>query len=57
MMTYSMQPFGAFINSGFKMIFPLGVQLPQRVGMSRNTIELGVTLYFLNLSTKGPAIA
>jgi hypothetical protein len=27
-----MQPFGALINSGFKMILPFGVQLPQRVG-------------------------
>lgn len=34
MITYSMQPFGALINSGFKIIFPFGVQLPQRVGMS-----------------------
>ncbi len=41
-----MQPFGALINSGFKLIFPFGVQLPQRVGMSRKTIELGSTLCF-----------
>ncbi len=46
MITYSIQPFGALIYSGFKMIFPFGVQLPQRVGMSRNTIELGSTLCF-----------
>jgi len=33
MITYSMQPLGALINSGFRMILPFGVQLPQRVGI------------------------
>ena len=30
-----MHALGAFINSGFKMILPLAVQLPQRVGICR----------------------
>jgi len=50
-----MQPFGALINPGFKMILPFGVQLPQRVGISLNTIDPGTTLYFLNFSINGCA--
>jgi hypothetical protein len=42
-----MQPLGALINSGFKMIFPFGVQLPQRVDISLSTIDKGTVLYFL----------
>jgi len=42
----------ALINSGFKIIFHFGVQLPQWVGISFNTIDEGSTLCFLNLSIR-----
>src|SRR6218665_2646452 len=56
MITYSMQPLGAFINPGFKMILPFAVQLPQRVGISLNTMATGSVLCFLNLSMSGFAM-
>src|SRR4030042_5953205 len=57
MITYSIHPLGALINSGFKIIFPFGVQLPQRVGMFLSMIEDGSTLCFLKSLISGLAIA
>src|SRR3989339_678992 len=57
MITYSIQPLGALINSGFKVILPLGVQLPHRVGISLKIMDDGLTLCFLKSSINGCAIA
>ncbi len=49
MITYSMLPFEALINSGFKMIFPVGEQLPHLLDIVRMDKTGDAILYFLNL--------
>ncbi len=56
MITYSIQAFGALINSGFNRIFPFAVQLPHRVDMDRSEklkekqVRLLAVINRLNLS-------